>query len=103
MAKNIGLLLMVIIVGFLAGCNQPSEAEQVYAKCQEAVEGELIAPTTAVFPPVSEVEIFRMGSGTLNVSGRLDSENSFSAMVRSTFRCSMDENMENVEARVTTP
>jgi hypothetical protein len=96
----IRVVFWIMIVGLVVGCGAPSEAQQAYNACKKSVEEELVAPTTAKFPEVADVEIFRMGSGTLHVQGSVDSQNAMGVMVRLDFDCSMDENLENVEARV---
>lgn len=93
---------LVVVMGMLMGCGgEPSEAQQVYETCREAVEDKLVAPTSAVFPAVGDVEIVRMGSGTLHVRGEVDSQNQMGVLVRLDFECTMDGDRSNVTAKVT--
>ncbi|QPZ39683.1 hypothetical protein [Paramicrobacterium chengjingii] len=51
--------------------------------CEDKVRGELKAPSTAEFDSSAT------GSGTYTVTGTVDSQNSFGAMMRSDFQCTV--------------
>ena len=53
---------LIVVIGFLIGCGGASEAQQAYDKCREAVEDQLVAPASAEFPPVADIEIVRKES-----------------------------------------
>jgi hypothetical protein len=67
---------------------------EAIAQCEAAIEERLKAPTTAEFKSTA------VGSGTWTVTGTVDSENSFGAMVRSSYRCSVIIDNEKDTARV---
>ncbi|WP_437582746.1 hypothetical protein ACSAGD_10790 [Paramicrobacterium sp. CJ85] len=58
----------------------PTEASMY---CEDAVRDQLKAPDTAEF------DTSATGSGTYTVTGTVDSENSFGAMLRSDFQCTV--------------
>lgn len=53
--------------------------------CRDAVKGKLKAPATAKFS--GETTTGSGQSGTYSVAGSVDSENSFGALIRSSFSC----------------
>lgn len=81
-------IVVIAAVGFgIAGANRtPSNSDnQVLAKsaCEGAVEQNLKSPTSASYQSTA------VGSGPWTVTGTVNAENSFGAMVRSSYRCSV--------------
>jgi len=59
------------------------------ATCEELVERQLKAPATAKFAPARETVIANLGGGKYRVSGYVDSQNSFGALIRSRYSCAV--------------
>lgn len=108
--EKLVLLLIILVVPVLYQCDKsdhderarlatmtPSQREAAreqavindakYA-CREAVERKLKAPTTAKFPYYQQFSAYRDGDG-YSVSGYVDAQNSFGAMIRTSFSCQM--------------
>jgi hypothetical protein len=94
------LFFVLITAAVLMGCSGESEAQTAYRRCQEGVNGQLVSPASAVYPPIEAVEIFKMDSGTIHVQGSVDSQNRVGVTVRTDFECEMDENFENLRSRI---
>lgn len=58
-------------------------SREAVAQCEARIEKLLKAPSTAEFDSVSE------GSGTWTVTGTVDSQNSFGAMIRNDYECTV--------------
>ena len=56
---------------------------EAYVQAQEIIRGYLKSPATAVFPSMSNATIEDLGGGGFKVSGYVDSQNSFGALLRS--------------------
>ncbi len=79
----------VFIAVALSGCS--SATAKFVEDCQSLVKADLKAPATAQF---SEVEVKQEGSKTYLISGSVDSQNGFGALLRNSFECEFDgENM----------
>lgn len=92
--KGCGIFLVVLVVAgliaFLSSLARGSNDEydsnnkfEAIAQCEARIEKLLKAPSTAEFDSDAT------GSGTWTVSGTVDSENSFGAMLRSNFQCTV--------------
>ena len=57
-----------------------------YAACVTAVTDRLKAPATAEFAGIDDVEVTKDG-GNYTISGAVDSENGFGALIRSSWMC----------------
>jgi hypothetical protein len=57
--------------------------------CEGFVKKNLKAPSTAEFAPRRDLQISGSGVGPWTVAGYVDSQNSFGAMIRSRFRCTI--------------
>lgn len=57
--------------------------------CRAAVEKSLKAPTTATFQHYKQFSAAKTEEGNYTVTGYVDAQNSFGAMVRTTFVCEM--------------
>jgi hypothetical protein len=66
----------------------PSSAKKraAYAACQQFVTQKLKAPATAHFPSFEE-RFVTDGAGVFSVYSHVDSQNSFGAQIRTTYRC----------------
>lgn len=90
------LILALIVAGGCAsligggsdGSNSGSDVGAVLA-CEDFVERELRAPSTADFPSTSDAEVNRTGD-RWRVSSHVDSENGFGAMIRSDWTCTVE-------------
>ena len=85
------------ILGFGSSPDKPSGPDQIDAQatCQVSIEDALKAPSTASFSDWSSVST---GSEGYEISGVVDAQNSFGAMLRSPFVCILK--IENGEYRV---
>ncbi len=100
-AKGCGIgCLSILVIGALIGLaswfssNSPeAQAEREHElalvlaerACERAVTGQLKAPSTAEFSGTTAT-----GSGTaFNVTGSVDAQNGFGAMIRNSFECSV--------------
>lgn len=80
--KRIGLLLVLV----LAACSDSPQA--VYTRCQDEVRERLLSPASAVFPSISDDDVdVDVSEHEAYVSGHVDSQNEFGAMLRSSFTC----------------
>ena len=93
-AVIIGGLIAVIAFQNSPAKQAEREAERMYENapvyaemgCKDQVEARLKAPSTAKF---SDVSVKGIG-GEFTVTGSVDSENSFGAMIRSEFSCDVE-------------
>ena len=60
-----------------------------YIMCQDFVERQLKAPSTADWPPTREASIARVAGDTFRVVTYVDAQNSFGVMIRSTVQCDL--------------
>lgn len=82
------LVAAVVIVSILVSTNSgrdntTSRGIEARGYCEDAIRDRLKAPSTAEF------ESNYSGSGPVIVTGTVDAENSFGAMVRNTFQCTV--------------
>lgn len=81
---NLLVSLAAILALFGCGGGEPDPADTAKQACVEAVPERLKSPATA---EISNVQTSQFVSGVWSVTGTVDSENSFGAMIRSTFKC----------------
>lgn len=79
-----------------AGTRAPRKAKcddgyMAYAKAERAVKAALKAPSTAKFPGYSSVQISVLPNCQYIVMGYVDAQNSFGAMIRSSFAVKLQE------------
>lgn len=85
----IGVLILLGVGGCMAavssggGGYDPNNAAEATSQCESRVEQLLKSPSTAKFDSKAT------GSGTWTVNGTVDSENSFGAVVRSSYQCTV--------------
>jgi len=83
---GIPAILLGIFFAVSAANREPYEANNQYeaiAQCEARIREMLKAPTTARFDSSAS------GGGTWRVTGTVDAENSFGAMIRSHFGCTV--------------
>lgn len=89
------VLLIVVVFGavIIIGYNAPnellqqgSEIKSAYAACQEWTRERLKAPSSAVFPPQSEISAERRNFAW-RIRFTVDAQNSFGAFLRSDVYC----------------
>lgn len=93
------LVVIVALVYFAFANDDPNEydannSREAIAQCEDAISERLKAPSTAEFDSSAT------GSGTWTVTGTVDAENSFGAMIRSRYECSVIIDSEDGSARV---
>lgn len=62
-----------------------SDTIMAYVMSQNFVKAKLVAPSTAEFPSFSDVKVTKAGECKFTVLGYVDSQNSFGAMLRTTY------------------
>lgn len=80
-------VLGVVVVGLLAvnAIRTPGQAKEA---CREGVQDQLKSPSSARF---SDEEAEETGEGRYLVTGSVDSENGFGAMIRNDYACKVSE------------
>lgn len=93
----LGLLVFVVLFGFcfsLLSDREPKadigEAVSAWVACQQFVEERLKAPSTVEYPSPYTEYTRSVGGGTFEVDAYVDAENSFGAMIRTDFLCTVD-------------
>jgi len=104
MVKIITFVFVVLVgwgvVSFFGSSSEPKQLEQptesyAYVHCKYNVEQRLKSPSTADFGSINQTAISQLRKGMRGkkheiqylVTGYVDSQNSFGAMLRSTYRC----------------
>ena len=86
----IGAIVLIVVIATLSsrGSSHPGNDNQLSARkdCERLVESRLKAPSTAKFSSTAT-----KSSGEWHVAGTVDSQNSFGAMVRSSFTCTVTD------------
>jgi hypothetical protein len=79
--------LFVLVGSLISNVPKQTDSERVHATkhCEEAVSGRLKAPATAQFNSQES----ESSPGVWTVVGTVDSENSFGALLRSEFQCTL--------------
>lgn len=84
------MIVSVLAIAFFIGLSTSGDRDydsntsyEAIAQCEAAIKDRLKAPSTAKF------ESSATGDVTWTVIGTVDAENSFGAMVRSSFQCSV--------------
>lgn len=67
----------------------PDRTTDAYVACRQFVRDRVATPATAEFPPTSGARITGDGDGPYVVAATVDAENSFGALVRSEFTCTV--------------
>ncbi len=72
------------VQAYMGNGEKITEAQEAALFAQRVEQQTLKAPTTAVFPPLEEVSVIG-GDGQYTVTGFVDSQNSYGAMIRSNY------------------
>ena len=92
-ALGIAVVLVVGIIVAMARSGSSSDDDHANMNisaqetCKESVKNQLKSPSTAKF---SDIDTVSEGGDNYTVSGHVDSENSFGAMIRSSWTCTFD-------------
>ncbi len=81
------IIATVIATSLLAGCSKQAPTsinDRALSMALNIVSNSLVAPTTAKFSAVTSVEC---KNNTFLISGRVDSQNQYGAMLRKDFVC----------------
>jgi hypothetical protein len=79
--KIIIVLMLALCLMFVTSCAKTNE-DYAVDNTKEAIAKMLKAPSTAEFPNDSEFDVTEIDTGLYRVTGYVDSENGFGAMVR---------------------
>lgn len=98
---GVGVVVLLGVFGVVALMNRggaavPSASGQsrtAYEVCKRGIEGQLVAPATAVFPAYDGVVAEREGQ-THRFTGEVDSENRMGVPIRATFVCAVEESAD---------
>lgn len=85
-------VVLCIAVGVITSSfKRPDRADAIgaYVACKQFIEGGLKAPSTAVFASQSQSDITNTGDGSFRVNSYVDAQNSFGAMIRTDFTCTV--------------
>lgn len=85
-ACGVALVVMVVAIGVIS-FNGGSNSVSAEIMCEQFIEDRLRSPGTADFEHTSTRP---GGTGEWTVTGQVDSENGFGALVRSTYRCEVE-------------
>jgi len=89
MRNKIVILLVIIIFSLgLMGCVKTDEDWAIH-NTKEFITSNLKAPTTAEFPSDEEFKVEHIKDNYYNITGYVDSENGFGAMVRMHYKVKM--------------
>lgn len=88
-AAKLTIAIFVVVLGFIgytywsenSGCTKGA----AYSAVKASVVEKLVAPATASFPSQSKFAIEKTGNCRFSVSGYVDAQNSFGALIRSKF------------------
>ncbi|MDU0354495.1 hypothetical protein RS130_11605 [Paraglaciecola aquimarina] len=98
--KIIKYCFLLACLFFAYGCKKTGTKAHLYETCVDTVRSRLKAPATAIFSSMSESYINQKiktypNDGVLRaswtVSGVVDSQNSFGALIRSDFSCTFKQ------------
>jgi hypothetical protein len=92
------MLIPIFLILIVSSCSKPTQedlAERASRTCEDAllsysyakdfVQRNLKAPTTAKFPPFREISHTYKGNCTHRITGTVDAQNSFGAVIRNSF------------------
>lgn len=97
----IGVIILTVVIWLLVALGRNSVLGQdfalsatptratAYQACQPHVAKGLLAPASAKFPNLSEITVATAGN-RFTVTGYVDSQNGFGAMLRSRYTCNIE-------------
>ena len=90
---SFGLLLLVILIISLPSSDDTPKPEHsavsAWTVCQQFLEGRLKSPASAKYPSGYSNYTTHLGAGQYRVTAYVDSQNSFGAMIRNDFICTV--------------
>lgn len=98
----VGAIILIGVIGAIVGAvggskqkpYDPNWSGEAIAQCEDLVKENLKAPSTAEF------DTSATGDGTWTVTGTVDAENSFGAMLRSEFQCTVVVSGDSIKRRL---
>ncbi|PWR08559.1 hypothetical protein DKT68_15190 [Micromonospora acroterricola] len=89
------VLVGLVAVGGLAYALMPSDEDEAVERCQAAISGQLKSPATAEYADDVTVSGEEGNFGTYyEVTGQVDAENGFGALVRGDYRCKVQREQD---------
>jgi hypothetical protein len=95
-ALIVGALLILVFVIIGASSGGGTVESQVIKSCQDTVKSTLKSPATANFQTATA----KLKDKTWTINGTVDSQNSFGALVRSSYQCTMTESEKDISGQV---
>lgn len=77
----------VVVAMIIESRSAPSKDQSMIDRCTSMVLAKLKAPSSAQFPGGESVREWEPDGKSYEITGSVDSQNGFGAMVRSDFRC----------------
>lgn len=96
----LGVIAIIAAIAVISSLfNKPKEYDpnwsgEAISQCEDLVSGQLKAPATAKFNSTAT------GNGTWTVKGTVDSENSFGAMLRADYQCTVIIEGDSIKRRL---
>jgi hypothetical protein len=89
-----GLVIVLVVIGSLAGGDEEPGAQPVdaWVACQHFIEQRLTSPSSAKYPGRYTDYVSELGDGRFRVRAYVDAQNSFGAVVRNQFDCTVEHN-----------
>jgi hypothetical protein len=83
--------LIVVGISLTGSKTRPNRRDiaEAWTVCEQFVTGRLKAPSTAKFPWMSRDYVSELGAGKFRVKAHVDAQNSFGAMLRTRFDCTV--------------
>ena len=89
MKRTISLLLLLCFllsfIVLLSGCGSSDRKIDAWVCAQDVVKGKLKSPSTAKFCSYSPDRVADLGNNKYKITGYVDAQNSFGAMIRKNF------------------
>jgi hypothetical protein len=86
------LVVLLLIMNSVDSKKPPDYRYEAFIQCQVAIQNVLKAPKTADFESYANSYVKDEGGNKYTVRVSVDAENSFGAMIRSTFECKVTRN-----------
>lgn len=103
--KNLAHFLASLTLVLIAGCDKLTPEQKAQKTCEDGIlsylyardfiKNNLKSPSTAEFPSFNEVSHKYLGNCTHNITGHVDAQNSFGAMLRNKFDVTVRYNKSN--------
>lgn len=89
------LLISFLVLTLFSSCSNIDYRKEAYKESVRIVEDLLKAPSTAKFQPFEEITIHHNDDDTYTIHSYVDSQNSFSAMIRSNYSITLQYSENN--------